>query len=128
MDDFRSDPLFPRIARAVAELLASGKIVAPIDVLVGMNILTRAHIEDWRFAGVLHLERVIKGNLTQRVRPRHLGRVRLGGRRQAPEGLAAEWPTLNGTPSLPTSRRGLRRPFQDLAGCLNGSSGTCRGA
>jgi hypothetical protein len=29
--DFRSDPIFPRIERAVAAILAKGKVVAPVD-------------------------------------------------------------------------------------------------
>ncbi len=39
--NFRADPLFPRIERAVAGLLARGRVVAPVDVLVSMGLLTR---------------------------------------------------------------------------------------
>lgn len=39
VDNFRSDPMFPRIERAVAAILASGKVVAPVDVLVKMDVL-----------------------------------------------------------------------------------------
>jgi len=34
VDDFRRDPMFPRVERVVAALLANGKVVAPVDVLV----------------------------------------------------------------------------------------------
>lgn len=46
--NFRSDPLFPGIGRAVASLLAKGKVVAPVDVLVAMQILAPDKLADWR--------------------------------------------------------------------------------
>lgn len=36
---FRGDPLNPRVERAVAAMLAKGKVVTPVDVLVEMNLL-----------------------------------------------------------------------------------------
>jgi hypothetical protein len=65
IDSFRSDPLYPRIARAVSEILVQGKVVAPIDVLVRMDLLTPAQVVDWRRGRVPYLERVIQGNLTR---------------------------------------------------------------
>jgi hypothetical protein len=64
-DDFRKDPMFPRIARAVAALLAQGKVVAPVGVLVEMDILEAKDLEDWRFGRVPYLERVIRGSLSR---------------------------------------------------------------
>lgn len=52
-------------ASAVETLLTHGKVVAPVDVLVGMGLLTREHLEDWRRGRVPYLERVIHGNLTR---------------------------------------------------------------
>jgi hypothetical protein len=50
---FRSDPLFPRIERAVAAILRTSKVVTPIQVLVGMQPLTHEHVQDrLRGAGV----------------------------------------------------------------------------
>ncbi len=63
--DFRNDPMFPRIERAVAAILAHGKVVAPVDVLVKMDILAPKDLEDWRFGRVLYLERVIHGSLSR---------------------------------------------------------------
>lgn len=65
VDNFRSDPLFPRIERAVACILAKGKVVAPVDVLVAMQILDPARLEDWRRGRLPYLERVIQGNLSR---------------------------------------------------------------
>jgi hypothetical protein len=62
---YRDDPLYPRIVRAVEPLLQRGKVVAPVDVLIGMGILTKGQLEDWRRGRVPYLERVIKGNLTR---------------------------------------------------------------
>ncbi|MFO0567118.1 MAG: hypothetical protein U0263_15725 [Polyangiaceae bacterium] len=65
VQDFRNDPMFPRIDRAVAAILVDGKVVAPVDVLVKMDILTPKDLEDWRFGRVPYLEQVIKGNLSR---------------------------------------------------------------
>ena len=56
VNDFQSDPLFPRVERAVAAILATGKVVTPLDVLIRMELLTRAKVEDWRFGRVAYLE------------------------------------------------------------------------
>ena len=55
--------MFPRIERAVFAILAVGKVVAPVDVLVKMDILASKDLEDWRFGRVPYLERVIRGSL-----------------------------------------------------------------
>ena len=65
VDTFRDDPLHPRIARAVEEQLACGKVVTPIDVLVSMCLLEPAQVQDWRRGRVPYLERVINCNLTR---------------------------------------------------------------
>jgi hypothetical protein len=62
---FCSHPLYPRIERVVAAILKAGKVVTPIDVLVGMDLLTRDDVEDWRRGRVAYLERVIRCNLTR---------------------------------------------------------------
>lgn len=61
----REDPLYPRIARAVAAILERGTVVAPVDVLVGMGLLAPDHLEDWRRGRVHYLEQVINCNLTR---------------------------------------------------------------
>ena len=55
---YREDRLFPRIERAVAAILESGKVVAPVDVLVEMDLLAPEHLDDWRRGKVPYLERV----------------------------------------------------------------------
>ncbi len=63
--NYQSDPLFPRIARVVSSLLQHGKVVTPVDVLIGMSLLTPARVEDWRRGRVPYLEQVINCNLTR---------------------------------------------------------------
>jgi hypothetical protein len=62
---YRDDPLHPRIARVVAAILENGKVVAPIDVLIGMCVLTPGAVKDWRHGRISYLERVIDCNLTK---------------------------------------------------------------
>jgi len=62
---FRSDPLFPKIERAVAIILEKDKVVRPIDVLVGMQLLSRDDLREWRCGRIPYLERVINCNLTR---------------------------------------------------------------
>src|SRR5881628_4171512 len=45
---YRDDPLYPQIERVVSAILAKNKVVAPIDVLVSMNLLAPEKLEDWR--------------------------------------------------------------------------------
>ena len=65
VDQYRADPMFLKIERVVAGLLAKGNVVAPVEVLIGMGLLTREHLDDWRFGRVPYLERVIATNLTR---------------------------------------------------------------
>ena len=62
---FRSDPLFPRIEHVVGTILEKGKVVTPIDVLVGMQLLKPENLEQWRRGRVPYLERLITCNLTR---------------------------------------------------------------
>jgi hypothetical protein len=49
----------------VAAILASGKVVAPVEVLIRMDLLEPARLEDWRRGRVPYLERVDRCNLTR---------------------------------------------------------------
>jgi hypothetical protein len=66
--NYREDPLYARIARATDDILRRGKVVMPVDVLVGMDLLTREHLEDWRRGRTPYLERVIHCNLARLAR------------------------------------------------------------
>jgi hypothetical protein len=62
---FREDPLFPKVSRAVEIILERDKVVRPIDVLIGMQLLSRDDLEEWRCGRVPYLEKVIDCNLTR---------------------------------------------------------------
>lgn len=65
IDTYRKDPLYPRVVRVVESILKDGKVVAPVEVLVGMGLLERNHLEDWRFGRIPYLERAVNCNLTR---------------------------------------------------------------
>ena len=62
---FRSDPLFPEINRVVVTILENGKVVSPIDVLIGLRLPSYADMNAWRRGPIPYLERVIHCNLTR---------------------------------------------------------------
>ena len=66
--NYRTDKYYPRIVRAVEALLAQGDVVAPIEVFVAMNLLTRDSLTDWRRGAVPYLEKVIRCNLAEASR------------------------------------------------------------
>jgi len=70
LSNYRDDPLYPRVVRATDEILKNGKVVRPIDVLIGMGLLTPAQIQDRRAGRVPYLEQVIAGNLKRLSRLR----------------------------------------------------------
>ena len=54
---YRADPLYPTIARAGETILEHGEVVSPVDVVVGMRLLTPEDLENW------HRGRVRKAGL-----------------------------------------------------------------
>jgi hypothetical protein len=46
VETYRDDPLYQRIVSAVDAILASSKIVAPVDVLVRMDLLSSEDLEE----------------------------------------------------------------------------------
>ena len=63
--DYRKDPLYPSVTRAVSEILKTRDFVAPVELLMQMQRLTKEKFEDWRFGRVPYLERVCLGNLSK---------------------------------------------------------------
>jgi hypothetical protein len=61
--NYRNDPLYERIVRTVDGALQRGTFVTPVDVLVGMGLLTEEGLLDWRRGRVPYLERIIDCNL-----------------------------------------------------------------
>jgi hypothetical protein len=53
------------MSRAVEIILERDKVVRPIDVLIGMQLLSRDDLEEWRCGRIPYLEKVIDCNLTR---------------------------------------------------------------
>jgi hypothetical protein len=53
------------MSRAVEIILEKDKVVRPIDVLIGMQLLSRDDLEEWRCGRIPYLEKVIDCNLTR---------------------------------------------------------------
>jgi hypothetical protein len=52
-----------RAISAAYQALKNHNYVSPIDVLLGMGILSSKNLEDWRFGKVPYLEKVVQSNL-----------------------------------------------------------------
>ena len=86
--NFRDDRLYPKIERAVASILAKGKVVAPVDVLIVMGLLKPNDLEAWRRGRIPHLERVIGCNLTRLSRLLRILRFHAHDLKLIPSGTA----------------------------------------
>lgn len=65
VDTYRVDALFPKVERAVLAILASGKVVTPVDVMVRIGWLSQEDLDAWRQGRVPYLEAVVQCNLTR---------------------------------------------------------------
>jgi hypothetical protein len=63
--NYRKDSLYPKVVRAVAEILETSDVVAPVELLMRLQWLTKQQYEDWRFGRIPYLERVCRGNLSK---------------------------------------------------------------
>lgn len=79
--NYRADPYYPRVVRAVNEILDSGSVVAPVEVFIRMELLAPGDLEDWRSGRVPYLERVIRCNLSKAERILRLLRLHAQARR-----------------------------------------------
>jgi len=57
--NYREDEYYPKVVRAVGEVLAHSEVVAPVDVFVQLKLLSKTDLEAWRFGRVPYLEKVI---------------------------------------------------------------------
>ena len=64
----KSDPLLPIVSEVVAEILATGQVVAPLDVLLRLEIIDSEQVEIWLRGGLPYLERGIRSGLARVAR------------------------------------------------------------
>lgn len=67
-ETYTKDQLYPAVARAIAEILRRSDYVAPVDVLLQTQRITKQQYEDWRFGRIPYLERVTIGGLGEMAR------------------------------------------------------------
>jgi hypothetical protein len=63
--NYRKHKLYPAIARTVAAILETSNFVAPVEVLLRLQRISKQQHEDWRFGRIPYLERVCIGNLSK---------------------------------------------------------------
>lgn len=109
VDAYREDPLYPRIVRATQQILAEGKVVTAVEVLVRMNLLAPERLEDWRLGRVPYLEKVINCNLLRLSRLLRILRLHAND--------------LNLVPSITVYKRWGKGPKHRLRFSKTGDSG-----
>lgn len=68
LPDSVTDPLLPLVAEVVSDILSAGDVVAPLDVLVRLEIVDPDQVEVWRRGGMPYLERGITKGLSRVAR------------------------------------------------------------
>ena len=66
--NYRQDPYYARIVKAVEGLLREKGFVAPLELFIRMDLLSPESVEDWRRGRIAYLERVIRCNLSKASR------------------------------------------------------------
>jgi len=67
-NDYAKDKLYPAVARAIEEILKRSDHVAPVEVLLQMERISKKQYEDWRFKRIGYLEKVTLGGLGKMIR------------------------------------------------------------
>jgi len=62
---YRKDKYYPRVVKAIANILARSDVVAPVEVLMEMGNLSKKNHDAWRKGQVTYLERVFEGSLSK---------------------------------------------------------------
>jgi len=84
MTTAKADPLAASVSRIVTELLERGDVVAPLDVLLALEIVDGELLADWRRGGLPYLERGITKGLARTTRVLRLLREEAKARGLAP--------------------------------------------
>jgi hypothetical protein len=63
--NYKKDKFYSKVTNAVHEILLIQDVVSPIDIFIKLDYLKKEDYEDWRFARVPHLEKVIQCNLSK---------------------------------------------------------------
>ncbi len=66
--NYQKDELYPAVARAVAEILDTTNVVAPVELLLRMQRITKAQYEDWRRGRIPYLDARLRWEPLQALR------------------------------------------------------------
>src|SRR6266851_7661442 len=66
--NYRQDPYYARIEKAVEGLLREKGFVAPLELFIRMDLLSPESVEDWRRGRIPYLEKIIRCNLSKASR------------------------------------------------------------
>jgi hypothetical protein len=61
----QADPLLPLVTEVIGEILSKANMVAPLDVLLRLEIIEQEQVEAWRRGAVPYLERAITSGLSR---------------------------------------------------------------
>ena len=62
---YRKDTLYPKVVRAIAELLRESDEISPVAILMKTGNLTPQDLEAWRRGRIPYLERAFQGSFAQ---------------------------------------------------------------
>ena len=65
LQNYREDKYYPKVMKAVENILIHGREVAPIDVFANMGMIEKKDIEKWEKGRIPYLEMVLKGSLSK---------------------------------------------------------------
>jgi len=68
LPDPKADPLLALVSEVMSEILATGDVVAPLDVLQRLEVIDPDDVETWRRGGLPYLERAITSGLSRVAR------------------------------------------------------------
>lgn len=64
-ENYKDDKYYPELVKAFAEVLSRGQVVATVEVLIEMEILSRTNYETWRLGRCVFLEKMMSGTLSK---------------------------------------------------------------
>ena len=65
LQNYREDKYYPKVVKAVANILIDGGEVAPIDVFANMAMIEKKDIEKWEKGQIPYLEMALQGSLSK---------------------------------------------------------------
>lgn len=65
LDNYKDDKFYPKVVKAVDEILVDQYIVETTEVFIKMGMLERKKMDDWSAGRIPYLEKVLSGSLSK---------------------------------------------------------------